>query len=98
MIKYGCSWLFGVVIWIAALAWAGATSAQQPPPPSGPAATVWTGNGLSLEIAPLAIEPAAAFFLNRGFSYEQALVLSRTGCIFRSAIGHSEKNPDASCI
>ncbi|MCP5372733.1 MAG: hypothetical protein H6907_13465 [Hyphomicrobiales bacterium] len=42
-----------------------------------------------MELAPLPREPAAAFFLNRGFPLAEARRIAETGCVFRSAIGHA---------
>ncbi|NQV84210.1 MAG: hypothetical protein HQ494_10365 [Rhodospirillales bacterium] len=53
--------------------------------------STWNWDGLSLEVAPLPIEPATAFFSNRGFPYKKAIKLAQNGCIFRSAIGHDGK-------
>ncbi len=73
---------------------AGTLAAQQPAPPPGPPATQWSGGGLKLEVAPLLIEPATAFFLNRGFPFAEAERIAREGCVFRSSIGHSGNTPE----
>lgn len=80
-------YIFAGVAMIAVAAW-------QAPVQAAGVATYWDGGGLSLEIAPLPVEPATAFFLNRGFPYKKAMKLAQTGCIFRSAIGHTGKNAD----
>lgn len=69
-------------------------SAQEPPPPEGPAATTWSGQGLKVEVAPLYIEPMTAFFLHRGFPYDLARDFTRAGCVFRGSIGHAGDGPD----
>ncbi len=73
-------------------------AADESPRPGGPPVTVWRGGGLSVELAPLLIAPAAAFFLNRGFAHDDAVELARTGCVFRSSIGHAETEPGAAPI
>ncbi|VAV91548.1 hypothetical protein MNBD_ALPHA08-923 [hydrothermal vent metagenome] len=52
----------------------------------------WAGNGLQLEIAPLATDVVTAFFIGRDFSSKDARHVAETGCVFRSAIGNEGKS------
>ena len=57
----------------------------------------WQQNGLRFEIAPLGADQVRAFFIGRGFSSQNAGLIAKTGCIFRSAIGNtgtSVSDPD----
>jgi hypothetical protein len=49
----------------------------------------WSKNGLMLELAAMPTDLVRAFFLGRGFSPEDAGLIAKTGCIFRSAMGNS---------
>ncbi|MBT3305793.1 MAG: hypothetical protein HN377_04850 [Alphaproteobacteria bacterium] len=84
-------WLLGGLIGLALFGWSSLATAQQPQRPTGGKVSTWNWDGLSLEVAPLPIEPATAFFSNRGFPYQKAIKLAQNGCIFRSAIGHEGK-------
>ncbi len=44
-------------------------------------------DGLKLELAPLGADQVRAFFLARGFLAEDAELIVKTACLFRSAIG-----------
>ncbi len=45
--------------------------------------------GLRLEMQALAPDVVRAFFIGRGFSAAEALMIARRGCVFRSAIGNA---------
>lgn len=53
----------------------------------------WSGDGLSLELAPLTPEQVRAFFIGRGFAPADAEQIAATACLFRSAIGHAGSDP-----
>lgn len=82
-----------LTMWLV-LGWGHSVRAQEPPPPEGPPAVRWSGQGISIEVAPLYIEPMTAFFLHRGFPYETAKAFTRRGCVFRASIGHAGDNPE----
>ena len=49
----------------------------------------WSGEGLKIELQSMPLDLVRAFFLGRGFNREDADLIAKTGCIFRSAIGHA---------
>lgn len=51
-------------------------------------------DGLKLELTPLTLDQARAFFLGRGFLIKDAEYIVATGCMFRSAIGSAYLNSD----
>lgn len=52
-------------------------------------------DGLKLELAPIEPDAVRAFFLGRGFRAEDAELLVREGCMFRSAIGNAATSANA---
>lgn len=52
-------------------------------------------DGLKLELAPIEPDAVRAFFLGRGFRADDAELLVRDGCMFRSAIGSQATGADA---
>ncbi len=55
----------------------------------------WSGKGLKVELQAMPLDLVRAFFLGRGFDSDNADHIARTGCIFRSAMGHASSKPDA---
>lgn len=77
---------------IALACWA-ASAVSTSAPAQEAAPYKWSGNGLNLELAPLAPDQVRAFFVGRGFKTADAEHIAATACLFRSAIGHAGSDP-----
>lgn len=88
------------LVWSSVALAAGLALAIVPPARGAPepvAATI-DRDGLKLEMAPLEPDQVRAFFLARGFNAEDADLLVREACLFRSAIGNAFSTTDGSQV